>query len=161
MFFVILASMTKWSIKKKWQEIGVNGDFKALMSKCENKPTQAQMDHYQSQMPDMIEHMLDRGMITDCDFAKKYKVFGEANVDDKGMKSQRTVHLTHHAQRKAALNRLQAKKQDEKVKATGRQGPKRKQTPFGNRFAWHRRQTQPPTLQPSMQNQMVDAAKVR
>ena len=90
------------------------------MSKCENKPTQAQMDHYQSQMPDMIEHMLDRGMITDCDFAKKYKVFGEANVDDKGMKSQRTVHLTHHAQRKAALNRLQAKKQDEKVKATAR-----------------------------------------
>jgi hypothetical protein len=120
MFFVILASMTKWSIKKKWQEIGINGDFKALMSKCENKPIQAQMDHYQSQMPDMIEHMLDRGMITDCDFAKKYKVFGEANVDDKGMKSQRTVHLTHHAQRKAALNRLQAKKQDEKVKATAR-----------------------------------------
>jgi hypothetical protein len=77
------------------------------------------MAHYEEHLPAMIENMLGEGMITDKEFKDLFGVHGEA-VDDKGMKSQRCVHLTHPEQRKEALRRIRVKEKERKAQAAAR-----------------------------------------
>ena len=64
------------------------------MSKCKNPPTETQLQQYEAKLDEMKMHWVRHGKITDKEFADKFDIHGPS-VDNKAMKSQRVVHLTH------------------------------------------------------------------
>ena len=96
LFHIIYPSMTKLEIQRKWHSIGGYGSFRSLMMRCKDPPTDEQMTKYEAQLDDMKLHWAKYGRITDEVFANKFDIHGDS-VDQKYMKSQRVVHLTHPA----------------------------------------------------------------
>ena len=94
LFYIIYPSMTHLEIQKKWSSIGGYGSFRSLMCQCKDPPSDAKMKEYETMMDDMKLHWVKHGKITDETFSTRFNIHGPS-VDDKSMKSQRVVHLTH------------------------------------------------------------------
>ena len=109
LFHIIYPSMTQLEIQRKWHNIGGYGSFRSLMAQCKDPPTEAQIQHYENKLDDMKLHWVEHGKITDKIFADKFQIYGDKSVDDKAMKSQRVVHITHPAVVADTLDAMQKK----------------------------------------------------
>jgi hypothetical protein len=108
LFHIIYPSMTQLEVQRKWHSIGGYGSFRTLMAQCKDPPTDTQMQQYESKLDAMKLHWVQHGKITDKVFLDKFDIGGKS-VDDKAMKSQRVVHLTHPTVVADTLDAMQEK----------------------------------------------------
>ena len=106
------------------------------MAQCKDPPTEAQMQHYENKLDDMKLHWVEHGKITDKIFADKFQIYGDKLVDDKAMKSQRVVHITHPAVVADTLNVMQKKIDSKNAIIARAKAKERKKTRKQVQFDW-------------------------
>ena len=94
------------------------------------------MQHYENKLDDTKLHWVEHGKITDKIFADKFQIYGDKLVDDKAMKSQRVVHITHPAVVADTLNVMQKKIDSKNAIIARAKAKERKKTRKQVQFDW-------------------------
>ena len=117
-FYEIFPNIRPNHITNKWYSTGFTGDLVACLNRDELKLSDQMLAKIQSVMPACIQEMIRAGKLTDEFMTSIGIPLGPTgDLDDKAMKSQRVVLMTHAVIRAATMARVKAAKEAAALKA--------------------------------------------